>query len=78
MGGTGAGYTLVATGTGLSTGTSGAFTVTPLGYAIDLAISTNQPTTATAGTPFMVTVDAVDGFGNTDPDSMARSRCASQ
>src|SRR6266581_4596736 len=63
----GTGYTLTAAATGLTTGSSAAFTVTP-GAAAQL-VFTGQPTNTTAGavmTP-AVQVTAEDAFGNTNP-----------
>jgi hypothetical protein len=63
----GTGYTLSATTTGLTTGTSASFTINA-GPAAQLAF-TGQPTSETAGTPITpaVGVTAQDALGNTVP-----------
>ena len=59
----GSGYKLSASSTGLSGVTTTAFGVTPIA-ASQLVISTQPPTSLTAGTPFNMTVTAEDPFGN--------------
>jgi hypothetical protein len=59
----GAGYTLTATGDGL-TATLGA-TAAAAGAGTQLTVT--APTDVTAGTPFTVTVSATDGLGTVDP-----------
>lgn len=69
---TGVGYTLTAAATGLTTGTSAAFNVTP-GAATSLAFFTNPPNVVTAGaviTP-SVKVGVRDSYGNTVTGSTA-------
>src|SRR4029077_1045227 len=63
----GAGYTLTAGATGVTSATSAAFVITP-GSATQLAF-TVQPTNTAAGASITpaVQVTAQDGFGNTDP-----------
>ncbi len=62
---TGVGYTLTAAATGLTTGTSAAFNVTP-GAAASLAFYTNPPNLVTAGVAITpeVRVGVRDSFGN--------------
>ncbi|WP_164016793.1 beta strand repeat-containing protein [Pyxidicoccus trucidator] len=69
---TGAGYTLTAAATGLTTGTSAAFNVTP-GAATTLAFFTNPPNVVTAGAAITpdVRVGVRDSFGNTVTTSTA-------
>src|SRR5207302_498474 len=64
---TGNGYTLTAAATGLPTGTSTPFNITP-GAATQL-VFTVQPSAVTAGAAITppVQVTAEDGLGNTDP-----------
>ncbi|MFP2904773.1 beta strand repeat-containing protein [Pyxidicoccus sp. 3LFB2] len=69
---TGVGYTLTAAATGLTTGTSAAFNVTP-GAATSLDFFTNAPNTVPAGaviTP-AVRVGVRDSYGNTVTTSTA-------
>jgi hypothetical protein len=69
---TGAGYTLTASASGLTTGVSDPFTVTP-GAASSLAFFTNPPSQVSAGlaiTP-AVRVGVRDAFGNTVTGSTA-------
>ena len=63
---TGGGYTLALTSGALTPATFGPFSVTPVGQAIELEIGGNPPTTVAAGSPFSVTIKAVDGFGHQD------------
>lgn len=60
------GYTLQATGTGLSLATSSAFDVTAAGVATRLVVTTQPPSTFAAGTSFGLIVKAEDGFGTVD------------
>ncbi len=56
-------YTLQVSGTGLTPATTTAVTVTPLA-ASQFVISTQPPSTVTAGSPFGLTITAEDKFGN--------------
>jgi hypothetical protein len=58
----GTNYTMTATATGLTAGTSPAFTVT----RDQIVVTVPPPSTVTAGTPFDVTVAAEDGNGTID------------
>jgi FKBP-type peptidyl-prolyl cis-trans isomerase 2 len=55
-------YTLTAASAGLTAGTSSAFDVTDT-----LVITTQPPSSVTAGAPFGLVVTAEDGWGNVDP-----------
>ncbi len=57
----GQGYTLGATGSGLTAATSPAFDVVD-----NLAVASLPPTTVVAGAPFGITVEAKDGSGKVD------------
>ena len=57
----GSGYTLQATGPGLTAGTSPAF-----GVGDQLVVTTQPPSTITAGSSFGLVVKAEDGLGNVD------------
>jgi hypothetical protein len=59
----GSGYTLEATGNGLTATTSRAFSITP-GPAARLAVTTPPPGTVAAGSSFGLIVSAQDAFGN--------------
>ena len=59
----GSGYTLEATGNGLSSTTSRAFSITA-GPAVRLSIATTPPGTVAAGSSFGLVVAADDAFGN--------------
>src|SRR5262249_15169461 len=61
----GAGYTLQATGTGLSSATTSAIAVSAA-PATQLVITTEPPAGVTAGSGFGLAVNAEDGFGNLD------------
>jgi hypothetical protein len=58
---TGSGYRLQAASTGLTAGTTAAFSVTD-----QLVVTAQPPSTVTAGTPFVLVVTAEDGQGNLD------------
>ena len=59
----GTGYTLSASSTGLTSATSGAFTITPASATKFVVTGSG---TQTAGTGNTLTITAVDNFGNTD------------
>ncbi len=59
----GNGYTIQATGTGLTDAISNSLNVTPLA-ATQLFVSAQPPSTVTAGSAFGLTVTALDQFGN--------------
>ena len=59
----GSGYTLQVSSTGLTSATTTAITVTPLA-ASRFVITTQPPSTVTAGSPFGFAVTAEDTFGN--------------
>ncbi len=59
---TGSGYTLFASSSGLTNGTTAAFKVTD-----QLVVTTQPPATIAAGSPFGLVVTAEDGLGNPDP-----------
>ena len=59
----GSGYTLQVSSTGLTSATTTAITVTPLA-ASQFVITTQPPSSVTAGSPFGLTVTAEDTFGN--------------
>ncbi len=67
---TGTGYTLTATSSGLTSVTSSAFNITP-GAPVSLVVTTQPPTTATAGTKFTTGVSVEDVFGNVVTTSSA-------
>jgi hypothetical protein len=58
----GSGYTLQATGSGLTAGTGPAFSVTN----DQLVVTTQPPATVTSGTPFVLAVTAENGAGTAD------------
>ena len=60
------GYTIQATSMGLSAATTNTFNVTPA-VASQLLVTTEPPSTLTAGTTFGLTVTAEDPFGNIAP-----------
>src|SRR5207245_1807587 len=62
----GSGYTLKATSSGLSSATTTGISVTA-GTATQLVVTTQPPTSATAGNPFGLAVKAEDAYGNVDP-----------
>ncbi len=62
----GAGYTIQATGTGLTAAITNSFSVTPAA-ASQLLVSTQPPSTLTAGSTFGLTVTAEDRYGNQTP-----------
>jgi len=62
----GIGYTLQATSTGLTPGTTDPFDVAPVGVASQLVVATPPPITVTVGTGFGLVVKAEDGSGNVD------------
>jgi hypothetical protein len=59
----GAGYTLIASGSGLSAATTSPFSVTS-GAATQLVVTTQPPGSVIAGTAFGLVVTAEDSFGN--------------
>jgi hypothetical protein len=61
----GAGYTLIASGSSLSSATTSAFSVTA-GAATQWVVTIQPPASATAGSPFSLTATAEDGLGNVD------------
>jgi hypothetical protein len=63
---TGVGYKLQATATALTTGTSATFNVSD-----KLVVTTQPPSTVSAGSPFGLVVAAEDGQGNLDPSFSA-------
>jgi subtilase family serine protease len=56
-------YTLQASSSGLTNGTSGSFSITP-GTAAKLAFTTSPPTSAQSGAPFGAAVTVEDAAGN--------------
>ena len=62
----GTGYTLKAASAGLTAAVTSAFTATAKGIATRLVITTEPPTSITAGAPFGLVVKAKDGFGTVD------------
>ena len=60
------GYTIQATTTGLSAATTNAFNITPAA-ASQLVVTTQPPTSITAGDSFGLTVTAEDPYGNLTP-----------
>jgi hypothetical protein len=62
----GAGYTLEAKESGLGSAVSNAVTVSLVGTATQLVITSQPPSTALAGNAFGLTVEAEDGFGAVD------------
>ncbi len=60
----GAGYTLTATASGLASGASAAFAITPAPASI-LAVTAEPPASAVAGAPFGIVVTVRDSLGNT-------------
>ena len=62
----GIGYTLDAASTGLSPATSNPLNITAPGVATHLVVTTEPPSTITAGTGFTLAVSAEDDFGTVD------------
>ncbi len=67
---TGAGYTLTATSTGLTSVTTGTFNITP-GPATQLVVTTQPPASSAAGTNFTTGVSIEDALGNVATTSSA-------
>jgi uncharacterized repeat protein (TIGR01451 family) len=63
---TGTGYTLQATGVGVTAVTTSSINVNP-GTATQLVVTTQPPASSTAGVGFGLTVMAEDALGNVDP-----------
>jgi hypothetical protein len=62
----GIGYTLDASGTGLSPATSNPLNITALGVATHLVVTTQPPSAVTAKSGFTLAVSAEDDFGTVD------------
>jgi hypothetical protein len=62
----GIGYTLDASGTGLSPATSSPLNITALGVATHLVVTTQPPSAVTAKSGFTLSVSAEDDFGAVD------------
>ena len=62
----GTGYTLSATAPGLTAATSPAFSVSPVGAATQLVVTTEPPASVASDAPFSLTVTAEDVFGDID------------
>ena len=60
------GYTIQATASGLSSGTTNAFDITPAA-ASQLVVTTQPPASTIAGNSFGLTVSAEDLYGNLTP-----------
>ena len=62
----GSGYTLRATSNSLTSATTSAINVTPPGVATQLVVTTQPPSSVSAGASFGLVVKTEDGFGNVD------------